>query len=91
MSNNIRFRSHMARAIAELEADRILTRIRAEYLEMPGLRLTHRQAQRLCGVEGTLCQMVLDALVDTNFLCLKPNGLYVRVTDGADYSHLDPA
>jgi hypothetical protein len=69
----------------------ILTRIRAEYLEMPGLRLTLRQAQRLCGVEATLCQTVLDALVDMNFLCLKPNGLYARVTDGADHPHLDTA
>jgi len=69
----------------------ILTRIRAEYLEMPGLRLTLRQVQRLCGVEGTLCQTVLDALIDMNFLCLKPNGLYARVTDGADHSDVDPA
>ena len=29
----------------------LLTRIRAEYLEMPGLRLTSEQAQRLCGAE----------------------------------------
>jgi hypothetical protein len=33
--------------------------------------------------------MVLDALVDVNFLCLKPNGTYARVTHGTD--HLDPA
>ena len=67
----------------------ILGRIRAEYLEMPGLQLTHQQAQRLCGIEGTPCKMVLDALVDVNFLCLKPNGTYARVTHGTD--HLDPA
>ena len=68
-----------------------LTRVRAEYLEMPGLRLTLEQAQRLCGVERTLCQMVLDALVDTHFLCLKPNGVYARVTDGAEHSYVAPA
>jgi hypothetical protein len=69
----------------------ILTRIRAEYLEMPGLQLTPAQAQRLYGVEKRLCKMVLDALVDTNFLCLKPNGAYARITDGADHPHLDPS
>jgi hypothetical protein len=69
----------------------VLARIRAEYLEMPGLQLTPTQAQRLCGIEGRLCKIVLNALVDTNFLCLKPNGAYARVSDGADDPHLDPA
>ena len=60
----------------------MLTRMRAEYLEMPGLRLTLEQAQRLCGVERTLCKMVLDALVDEQFLCVKSDGRYARMTDG---------
>ena len=51
-------------------------RIRAEYVEMPGLRLTLEQAQRLCGVERALCKKVLDALVDEKFLCLKAGGTY---------------
>ena len=34
----------------------MLNRVRAEYLEMPGLRLTPEQAGRLCGVERALCQ-----------------------------------
>ena len=68
----------------------ILARIRAEYLEMPGLRLTHQQAQRLCGIEVTLCKMVLEALVDTNFLCLKPDGAYARATDGVDHPRPHP-
>jgi hypothetical protein len=62
----------------------LLTRIRAEYLEMPGLRLTREQAQRLCGAEPWLCQRVLNMLVDAKFLCVKPNGIYARLTDGAD-------
>ena len=69
----------------------LLKRIRAEYLEMPGLRLTREQAQRLCGVERTLCQQVLDMLVDMKFLCIKPNGTYARVTDGADTPRANPA
>ena len=62
----------------------LITRIRSEYLEMPGLRLTIEQAQRLCGVERMLCQTVLDALVETKFLCIKPNGTYARAIDGQD-------
>jgi hypothetical protein len=60
----------------------VLERIRAEYLEMPGLCLTPEQMQRLCGVERALCQQVLDKLVDAKFLCLKANGTYARLTDG---------
>ena len=59
-----------------------LGRLRAEYLEMPGLRLTLEQAQRLCGVERTLCKTLLDALVDAKFLCIKPDGAYARTSDG---------
>jgi len=59
-----------------------IPRVRAEYLEMPGLRLKPDQVQRLCGVEPSICQMVLDALVAERFLCVKPDGLYARVTDG---------
>jgi hypothetical protein len=59
----------------------MLKRVRAEYLEMSGLRLTLEQAQRLCGLERALCMMVLDALVDDKFLCMKSNGVYARVSD----------
>lgn len=62
---------------------RVRDRIRAEYLEMPGLRLTLAQAQRLCGVEPAVCQQVFDALVEERFLSMRPNGTYARVTDGA--------
>jgi len=68
----------------------LLKRIRAEYLEMPGLRLKLEQAQRLCGVERTACQRVLDMLVDMKFLCVKPDGAYARLTDGADYRRPPP-
>ena len=60
----------------------MLKRIRAEYLDMPALRLTLEQAQRLCGVERALCKMGLDALVDEQFLCVKSDGAYARMTDG---------
>jgi hypothetical protein len=68
----------------------LLERIRAEFLEMPGLRLTREQAQRLWSVEGTMCQQVLETLVETKFLCVKPNGAYARLTDGADLPRPQP-
>ena len=51
-------------------------RVRAHYLEMPGQRLRAGQLLRLCGIESAICRVVLDALVDEHFLCLKPDGHY---------------
>lgn len=68
----------------------LLERIRVEYLEMPGLRLKVEQVQRLCGVERTICKIVLDALVEAKFLCVKSDGSYARLTDG-DIPHPRPA
>ena len=61
--------------------DALLNRIRSEFLEMPGLRLTREQAQRLYGLERTLCQRTLDRLVEARFLCIASNGTYGRVSD----------
>jgi len=60
----------------------ILERLRAEFLEMPGLRLTARQVHRLCGVDQKICYAVLDALVSEKFLCAKSDGTYARLTEG---------
>ena len=60
----------------------VIQRLRAEYLEMPGLRLTAAQVQRLCGIERMMCQSVLDALMDAKFLRAKSDGTYTRTTDG---------
>jgi hypothetical protein len=60
----------------------LVDRLRAEYSEMPGLTLTPRQVQRLCGVQGTVCQFVLDALIDENFLRVNRDDIYARAADG---------
>ena len=59
-----------------------IQRVRAEYLEMPGLRLKAEQVQRLCGIERTSCQTVLDTLVNAEFLYVKADGHYARVAEG---------
>lgn len=43
-------------------------RILAEYQEMPGLRLTLRQAARLWAMDAVRCQAILDALVASGSL-----------------------
>lgn len=56
-------------------------RIRAEFVEMPGMRLTPEQVQRLSGVDRAVCKAVLDDLVRAGFLCIGPGGSYARSTD----------
>jgi len=53
-------------------------RIRAEYVEMPGMRLTPAQVHRLSGVATAICKLVLDDLVRAKFLHLDPDGSYSR-------------
>lgn len=59
----------------------LVRRVRAEYLEMPGLRLTAAQVERLCGIDGATCTQVLESLVRSNFLCLKQDKWYARPID----------
>lgn len=60
-------------------AERLLERrIRAEYNEMPGLRLSPRQAARLWSTDSGVCANMLDALVGSGFLRRDRNGLYAR-------------
>ena len=56
----------------------VTDRIRAEYVEMPGLALTVWQAQRLWNVSEELCVSALMTLVQTKFLMLTSSGKYVR-------------
>ena len=58
-----------------------LNRLRAEFLEMPGMHLKPEQVHRLCGVERGLCQTLLDLLVDAKFLRRSTDGQYARATD----------
>ena len=65
-----------------------LDRIRAEFTEMPGLRLSAAQVQRLCGIDATVCQAVLDALVDVKFLSALPDHTYIRFTGSTTARHV---
>ena len=51
-----------------MDLEIIARRVRAEFREMPGLRLTPAQARRLWGLEVETCHAVIDALVASAFL-----------------------
>jgi hypothetical protein len=64
-----------------MRIDDVLQRIQGEFSEMPGLRLTVAQAQRLWGLERAVCDELLGALVDANFLSQTRDGAFIK-TDG---------
>ena len=59
----------------------LVGRIRAEFLEMPGLRLTLTQASRLWGLDEGACRHVIDVLVRASFLRWTAGGTLARVGD----------
>lgn len=56
--------------------------IRAEYLEIPGLRLTKPQVQRLWGLDDVTTEALLSALMDVKFLRRTHGDAYVRADIG---------
>lgn len=56
----------------------LLQRVRSEFDEMPGLRLTPAQAGRLLGLDPSSCQRVINTLVQSAFLRWTPDGTVVR-------------
>ena len=62
--------------------EQLLRRICSEFAEMPGLRLTRRQARRLWGLDEETCIRILDWLVEAKFLRLTGLDTYGRLTEG---------
>lgn len=71
---------------AEQKPDDILLRVRGEYIEMPGLRLTSAQAQRLWGLDRVACDALLGALVDSKFLSRTRDGAFVRAASSRAFA-----
>jgi hypothetical protein len=65
------------------DIDEVLRRVQGEFLEMPGLRLTRPQAQKLWGLDQALCEALLGALIDANFLFRTRDGAFMRVESAA--------
>jgi DNA-binding IclR family transcriptional regulator len=58
----------------------ILIRVRAEFAEMPGLRLTVREASRLWQIDLAACESLLAALEEQRLVTRTRDGSFVRVT-----------
>jgi len=54
--------------------------IRGEYLELPGMTLSIRQASRLWSLEETTCRHLLEYLAATGFLTRGADGTFRRTT-----------
>lgn len=72
----------MSETPSTVVTDHMLRRVRGEYLEMPGLRLTRRQAQ-LLGLDEHTCTQLLDSLTEARFLHRTGDGTCGRLTDGS--------
>jgi hypothetical protein len=59
-------------------ANNLLNRAKQEYIEMPGLVLTTRQASRLWNLDASVCQTLLSTLVREEFLSQTHDGAYLR-------------
>jgi len=70
----------MTESLVIVSRQQILRRICAEYLEMPGLRLTRKQAQRLWGIDEQTCVQILESLTQEKFLYRMDDGTYARLT-----------
>ena len=54
-----------------------LLRIRTEYIEMPDLKLTGRQVQRLWNLPHDVSEAALGSLLKEGFLMRAANGAYI--------------
>ena len=59
-------------------AGALVDRVRGEFNEMPGLKLTMEQAAKLWGMDVIACRQIIDALVESSFLRWTPTGRIVR-------------
>lgn len=56
----------------------LMQRVRAEFREMPGLRLTFQQACRLWGIDRMTCEGLVAALLEADIVRLTRAGAIVR-------------
>jgi hypothetical protein len=69
--------------VRAIDERRLMDRIRAEFIEMPGLDLTPAQAQRLWGLDQLTCEYLCNRLLEDGFLSRTSRGTYVRHDGGA--------
>jgi hypothetical protein len=70
--------SSTAAQLAQFSFEDLVERIRAEFLEQPGLRLTEAQASRLWQLDRGTCEKALGVLTSAAFLTCAADGRYSR-------------
>ncbi|HEY3382432.1 MAG TPA: hypothetical protein VGK32_11730 [Vicinamibacterales bacterium] len=66
-------------------SEETLRRVRAEFLEMPGLKLTVSQAQRLWGLDRSTCEALIEALTGSRFLTRTRDGAVIQRAASSAY------
>jgi hypothetical protein len=64
--------------LAPFTFEDLVERIRAVFIEQPGLRLTEAQATRLWRLDAPTCHQVLHVLIESDFLSRTDDGRYAR-------------
>ena len=59
------------------DVEALVQRVRGEFREMPGLRLTFAQACRLWQLDPTICEVVLERLTRDGVLLQTRHGHYI--------------
>lgn len=58
-----------------------IRRVRGEFEEMPGMRVTVEEASALLGLPPPVSTWILEKLTEEGFLCRTGRGEYLRRTD----------
>ena len=66
------------REMQKKEIEEAVARVRAEFREMPGLKLTTEQASRLWRLEPRVCESLLGRLAEERLLRKTQDGAFVR-------------
>lgn len=69
-------------AAAAMDTEALLTRIKSEFNESPGMCLTLRQGSRLWGIAPDECAKLVERLVREDFLRWTQNGEVIRSESG---------
>jgi hypothetical protein len=76
------FDSGTAGFVLPSSAIELANRVRGEFREMPGMRLTFDQAVRLWALDQRTCEAVLDHLVAVGYLVRDDRGHYRKAHGG---------
>ena len=75
----------MTETLIIVSKDEMLRRIHCDYLDMPDLRLSRPQAQRVWQLDEQTCTRLLESLTEDGLLHRGHDGMYALVEDAASH------